>query len=163
MEWNGDGKLVLIAVGKAAWQMAKTAIDELRGKIDTGVVITKYGHSKGNIENLEFVEAGHPVPDENSFLGTQKAIRKVEELGEKDTVLFLVSGGGSALFEKPLISEKELKDITAQLLECGADIVEINTIRKRLSAVKLDAIGGLIRTGATGTNVNDVTVLLIHK
>lgn len=136
VEWNGDGKLVLIAVGKAAWQMAKTAIDELRGKIDTGVVITKYGHSKGHIENLEFVEAGHPVPDENSFLGTQKAIRKVEELGEKDTVLFLVSGGGSALFEKPLISEKELKDITAQLLECGADIVEINTIRKRLSAVK---------------------------
>ena len=58
------------------------------------------------------------------------------DLDEKDTVLFLLSGGGSALFEKPLVSLEELADISKQLLACGADIVEINTIRKRLSAVK---------------------------
>jgi hydroxypyruvate reductase len=82
------------------------------------------------------VEAGHPVPDENSYLGTQKAIDAVSGLSEADTVLFLLSGGGSALFEKPLIPGDELADITNQLLACGADIVEINTVRKRLSAVK---------------------------
>ncbi len=81
-------------------------------------------------------EGGHPVPDEGSFAGTQKALDLVQGLTEQDTVLFLLSGGGSALFEKPLIPGEELQDITRQLLACGADIVEMNTIRKRLSAVK---------------------------
>ena len=98
--------------------------------------MTKYDHVKGDIPHCECVEAGHPVPDENSFLGTQKAIDLVTGLKETDTVLFLLSGGGSALFEKPLIPGAELQDITSQLLACGADIIEINTIRKRLSAVK---------------------------
>ena len=90
----------------------------------------------GPIANFSCFEAGHPVPDENSFRGTQAALELVSGLSEKDTVLFLLSGGGSALFEKPLVSAEELQDITGQLLACGADIVEINTIRKRLSAVK---------------------------
>ena len=81
-------------------------------------------------------EAGHPVPDENSFSGTREALDLVSGLSESDTVLFLLSGGGSALFEDPLIPGEELQDITGQLLACGADIVEINTIRKRLSGVK---------------------------
>ena len=76
------------------------------------------------------------MPDENSFKGTQAALDLVSDLSEKDTVLFLLSGGGSALFEKPLVEAAELQDITGQLLACGADIVEINTIRKRLSQVK---------------------------
>ena len=76
------------------------------------------------------------MPDENSFRGTQAALELVSGLTDKDTVLFLLSGGGSALFEKPLVPAEELQDITGQLLACGADIVEINTIRKRLSAVK---------------------------
>ena len=88
------------------------------------------------IANCICFEAGHPVPDENSFIGTQAAIDLVTGLTETDTVLFLISGGGSALFEKPLIPAEELQDITRQLLACSADIVEINTIRKRLSAVK---------------------------
>lgn len=81
-------------------------------------------------------EAGHPVPDENSFSAAREAIALTENLTADDTVLFLLSGGGSALFESPLVPGAELQDITAQLLACGADIVEINTIRKRLSAVK---------------------------
>ena len=130
------GRVVLVAAGKAAWQMAKAAYDCLGSRIDRGVVVTKYGHALGRIGTLTIREAGHPVPDENSFAGTQLALELVAGLAPGDTVLFLLSGGGSALFEKPLVSGAELGEITEQLLACGADIVEINTIRKRLSAVK---------------------------
>lgn len=130
------GKVVLVAMGKAAWQMAKAAEECLGDKIEKGVVVTKYQHVKGEINKCICIEAGHPVPDENSFRGTQAAIDAVTGLTEKDTVLFLISGGGSALFEKPLIPGEELSDITNQLLACGADIVEMNTVRKRLSSVK---------------------------
>ena len=129
-------KLVLISAGKAAWQMAKTAADLLGGHITCGAVITKYDHVKAEIPGLQCYEAGHPVPDENSFHATQQAIDLVKDLGEEDAVVFLLSGGGSALLEKPLCSGEELQDVTRQLLACGADIIEINTIRKRLSAVK---------------------------
>lgn len=131
-----SGRVILIAVGKAAWQMAKTAAENLGSILSGGVVITKYGHVKGSISNLICYEAGHPIPDENSFRATEDAIRAIQGLTEKDTVLFLLSGGGSALFEKPLIPGEELQNITSQLLICGADIVEMNIIRKRLSAVK---------------------------
>ena len=130
------GRVLLVAAGKAAWQMAKTAADTLGDTLERGVVVTKYDHVKGDIPRCECVEAGHPVPDENSFRGTAKALELVSGLTEQDTVLFLLSGGGSALFEKPLIPGEELQDVTAQLLASGADIVEMNTIRKRLSAVK---------------------------
>ena len=130
------GRLVLIAAGKAAWQMAAAAHGQLGRKISGGVVITKYGHARGAIGNLEIFEAGHPVPDGNSYRATQAAIAAVSELTEHDLVLFLLSGGGSALFEKPLITPEELENITRQLLACGADITQINTLRKRFSAVK---------------------------
>ena len=127
------GRVLLVAAGKAAWQMAKAASDFLGDRIENGVVVTKYNHVMGPIANFTCFEAGHPVPDENSFRGTQAALDLVSDLSDKDTVLFLLSGGGSALFEKPLVPAEELQDITGQLLACGADIVEINTIRKRLS------------------------------
>ena len=132
----GPGRLVLTAAGKGGWQMAKAAYELLGDRIQDGVVITKYDHAKGPIGNLRIFEAGHPVPDENSFRATQAAIDLVAGLGPEDTVLFLLSGGGSALFEKPLIPPEELTGLTKQLLACGADIVEMNTVRKRLSAVK---------------------------
>lgn len=130
------GRVILVAAGKAAWQMAKAARDCLGDRIEKGIVVTKYGHVKGALPGIDCREAGHPVPDENSFQATQAAIDLVSGLTERDTVLFLLSGGGSALFEKPKVSGAELQDITEQLLACGADIVEINTIRKRLSMVK---------------------------
>ena len=133
------GKTLLVATGKAAWQMAKAAVDTLNatgGHVDGGVVVTKYDHVKGEIPVVDCYEAGHPVPDENSFSATAKALDLVKDLTEKDTVLFLLSGGGSALFEQPLVPGDELQDITKQLLACGADIVEMNTMRKRLSGVK---------------------------
>lgn len=131
-----SGRILLVAAGKAAWQMAKAAYDCLGDRIEGGVVVTKYDHVMGPIAGFTCCEAGHPVPDENSFAGTQKALDLVANLKSEDTVLFLLSGGGSALFEKPLVPGEVLQDITGQLLACGADIVEINTIRKRLSAVK---------------------------
>lgn len=132
----GQGKILVVAAGKAAWRMAQTAARILGDKISSGVVVTKYGHGEAEIPGMICYEGGHPVPDENSFRGTQAALDMVSGLNPEDTVLFLLSGGGSALFEKPLIQGEELSDITGQLLACGADIVEINTIRKRLSAVK---------------------------
>ncbi len=131
----GTGRTLLVSAGKAGWQMAKAAVDAL-GRVDGGVVVTKYGHVKGDIPGVACYEAGHPVPDENSFSATEKALELVKGLSTQDTVIFLLSGGGSALFEKPLIPGQELQDVTKQLLACGADIVEMNTIRKRLSGVK---------------------------
>lgn len=130
------GKLILVAAGKAAWQMAKSAYDEIGDKIDEGIVITKHDHSMGPIGNIHIYEAGHPVPDADSYSSTQEALKMVEGLTSDDLVLFLLSGGGSALFEKPMISEEEMGDVTNQLLASGADIVEMNILRKRLSAVK---------------------------
>ena len=130
------GRIVLVAVGKAAWQMARAAADVLGERIDTGVVITKYDHVMGEIPRVSCMEAGHPVPDENSYAATRAALRLTEDLTADDTVLFLLSGGGSALFEQPLIPAAELAELTHALLASGADIVEINTLRKRMSAVK---------------------------
>ena len=132
----GQRRLYMVAAGKAGWQMAKAAADILGDRMEAGVVVTKYGHVKGEIPRTRCFEAGHPVPDENSFLATQAALDLAAQAGAEDEIIFLLSGGGSALFEKPLVDGEELKDITEQLLACGADIVEINTIRKRLSAVK---------------------------
>ena len=114
------GKLYLVAVGKAAWQMANAAANILNGQIEKGIVITKYGHIQGDIPGIECFEAGHPVPDTNTFAATQKVIELTEELS----------------------------DITKQLLACGADIVEMNTIRKRLSAVKGGKFAGLCEPAA---------------
>ena len=130
------GRVLLVSAGKAAWQMAKAAYDCLKDRIDSGVVVTKYDHVMGPIGNFRCFEAGHPIPDENTFRATQAALDLVSDLTQTDTVLFLLSGGGSALFEKPLVCGELLQDVTGQLLACGADILEINTIRKRLSAVK---------------------------
>lgn len=131
-----NGRLVLVAAGKAAWSMSQAAHSYLGARIDAGIVITKYEHAQGDIGTLCMREAGHPVPDEASFHATREALALTEHLSAQDHVLFLLSGGASALFEAPLLPERELQDITRALLASGADIVEMNTVRKRLSAVK---------------------------
>lgn len=136
LSFDSAGRLIVIAFGKAAWQMAKAASEVLGEQVDEGLVITKYDHAKHALPRFVLREAGHPVPDANSFSATQLALSMVSDLTEKDTVLLLISGGGSALFEQPLIAPEELQDITNQLLRSGADIREMNTIRKRLSGVK---------------------------
>ena len=130
------GRVILVAIGKAAWSMANAAKKALGDRISDGLVITKYGHGRGDIPGLDLFEAGHPVPDENSFRATEAALAKTAGLSAEDTVLLLLSGGGSALFEAPLVSAEQSANLTAQLLACGANIVEMNTIRKRFSKVK---------------------------
>jgi len=132
------GNIYLAAIGKAAWTMAHSAWEELGSRIKRGIVITKYDHSRGEIPGMEIVEAGHPLSDENTIAGTQKAVEMAKGLGSGDELLFLISGGGSALFEQPLpgLTLADIVDINSQLLSSGADIVEINMIRKRLSSVK---------------------------
>ena len=132
------GEAVVIAIGKAAWRMGKAAMDKIGDKVSGGIVITKYGHALGEIPGLSIMEAGHPVPDENGVRAAREALRLVSGLKKDQTVVFLVSGGGSALFELPLegIALSDIAAITKQLLACGANIVEINTVRKHLSRVK---------------------------
>jgi glycerate 2-kinase len=135
---NFSEKIVIIAIGKAAWNMAFAAKNTLGDKINTGLVITKYDHSKGPIEGFEIIEAGHPIPDDNSVRGATRAIELVSKLDKNHKVVLLISGGGSALFEKPMegVTLEDVIDISNKLLSCGADIVEINTVRKHLSEVK---------------------------
>ncbi len=129
---------MVVAIGKAAWRMARAAVDVLGEKVSGGIVITKYGHSLGVIPGLVIRESGHPVPDESGVSAAREALQMVEGLTSAQTVVFLVSGGGSALFELPLpgVTLSDIADMTKQLLACGAGIVEINTLRKHLSQVK---------------------------
>lgn len=132
---NLSGKKILIAIGKASYQMAKTAL-ESEVKFDETVVITKYNHLKDNLRGCVCFEAGHPISDENTIKASKYAYDLVGNLTKDDLVVMLISGGGSSLFEIPLLDFEKIKDINNQLLKKGADIVEINTIRKRLSKVK---------------------------
>lgn len=130
------GRTLLLAVGKAAWRMAQAAQQALGGRIDCGLVVTKYEHSEGPLDGIEIIEAGHPVPDDNSVRAAQRALALTENLTEQDAVLLLISGGCSALLEQPRIPLDELQSVTAALLASGADISEMNIVRKRLSTVK---------------------------
>lgn len=130
----GPGRTLLVSVGKAAWRMASAALEAVR--VDGGLVVTKYGHSQGPLPGLEILEAGHPVADAASFAASERALALVRGLREGDSVLFLLSGGGSALFEASDLRLEEFQEINRRLLACGADIQEVNRVRKRLSNVK---------------------------
>ena len=130
------GQRILVAVGKAACPMASAALQALDGHVHAGIVITKHGHGVPLPAPLQVLEAGHPVPDAATYAATAQALALTANLTPADQVLFLLSGGGSALFEQPLLPPQELADVTQQLLACGAAITQVNTIRKRLSAVK---------------------------
>ncbi|MBR5427132.1 MAG: DUF4147 domain-containing protein [Clostridia bacterium] len=127
---------VVISVGKAAVSQARGASRALNGRIKKGVIVTKYGHAEDPPAGFEVYEAGHPVPDENSSRGAGAALEAVKGLTERDTVIFLVSGGGSALFEKSAIPLNRLREITDEMLKKGCEIAEINAVRKKLSLVK---------------------------
>lgn len=133
-----SGRIYVAAIGKAAWTMGKAAADCLGDQIAEGIIVTKYGHSRGSLPGFEIIESGHPVPDENSVIAAKKVMALTDRAGNADTVLFLLSGGGSALVELPSagLSLKDIRQITEQLLRCGARITEINILRKKLSAVK---------------------------
>ncbi|NOY39811.1 MAG: glycerate kinase, partial [Nitrospirae bacterium] len=131
------GRLNILGFGKASARMAQAAEETLAGLISRSVVVTKYGHSVA-LKKTEIIEAGHPIPDANGIKGTEK-IRAVARASSADDInICLVSGGGSALLVCPLegISLEEKQEITGLLLNAGADIFELNTVRKHISAVK---------------------------
>ena len=115
---NVNKGLFLLAIGKAAYRMAKMAKEYLGEIIFDGVVITKYGHSEGSIEGLEVFEAGHPILDEKGIKATEYALEKINKNTGDFEILFLISGGGSALFEKPLqgVTINDLISINESLL-----------------------------------------------
>ena len=129
-----QGDIYLVSVGKASFNMANAALESL--DVKDGIVISKYGHIKGELPETRCFEAGHPIIDEAGIRATEEAIKMCCDLKKTDTVLFLLSGGASALFEKPLISLEKLQDLNRQMLNKGLNINEINTIRKKLSQVK---------------------------
>ncbi|MCD4783220.1 MAG: glycerate kinase [Candidatus Eremiobacteraeota bacterium] len=135
-------KIFIFGIGKAGYVMAGSALDslkEIKEMIAGGLVITKDGHAgEKDLHPLIVKEASHPVPDERSLESTGEIIDILRNAGEDDLVLFLISGGGSALYESlyPGMTIDDLKMITNTLLKCGADIEEINTIRKHISMVK---------------------------
>lgn len=134
---NQFEKIYLLGTGKASSSMA-LAIEELLGnRIIKGIITTKYAHSLP-LKFTEVIEAGHPLPDPKGVEGAKKIKEVLMSTGENDLVLFLLSGGGSALLPLPVegISLKEKQELTQLLLGCGADIKEINTIRKHISQIK---------------------------
>ena len=146
-----SGRLVVIAVGKAAVTMAQGAIEAVGDRIDAGIAITKDGHV-GNavLPRFAIYEAGHPIPDERGVAATRNALDLATSCGRGDIVLALISGGGSALFEapRPPISLQDLAEMTGLLLKAGAPIEDLNVARTSLSQVKA---GGLLRAAGSAT------------
>ncbi len=148
-------KISVISVGKAAVPMAKAAEKVFSDRIKNGLLVTKYFHSEGySSPFFEIIEAGHPVSDENSILAAEKGLELADALAEDDVLLVLLSGGGSALFEKSRVSSALQREINQKLLSGGADIRKINAVRKRLSFVK----GGRLAAAAYPARV--ITVAL---
>lgn len=133
-----DKPLYVIAIGKAAWEMANEASQILGDRIQEGIVVTKYDHARGEIPGFSILESGHPVPDANSLRAAEAVLAMADRVTQEEQVLLLLSGGGSALVEKPVegLTLSEVENVTKLLLKCGADIVEINTVRKHLSEIK---------------------------
>jgi glycerate 2-kinase len=134
---NAFEKIFLIGAGKASNPMAQ-AIEEILGdRLSKGVITTKYGHLLP-LKKIKIVEAGHPIPDQKGYEGAKKILNLLQESGPRDLVIFLLSGGGSALLPYPAgsIELREKQEVTQLLLDCGADIKEINTIRKHISQIK---------------------------
>ncbi len=134
---EGYRRIFIFGAGKASSLMAK-AIEEIFGeKITSGLIITKYGHSIP-LRYIKIIEAGHPLPDFNGYEGSKKIKEILKQTGTEDLIIFLVSGGGSSLFSLPCegISIEEKRLLTKLLLDCGADIKEINTVRKHISEIK---------------------------
>lgn len=169
-------KIVVLGIGKASSKMGK-AIEEILGqRISMGSVITKYGHGE-KLEIIDVMEAAHPIPDENSIKGAGVLYKLAHEADEETLIINLVSGGGSALFSLPAegVALKDIQEMTKVLLDCGADIKEINCIRKHISRVKgghfarvsyparminiilSDVIGDRLDTIASGITVADNT------
>jgi len=133
-------RVFVLGIGKASLPMAQATSDILGDKLTHGILITKSHHSQLTIHNSPFtiIPASHPVPDERGIEGAQRIIELLQTTTPDDLVIFLISGGGSALLTAPIpdVSLADLQAVNELLLACGTDIYQINTLRKHLSQVK---------------------------
>lgn len=145
-------KIVVVGAGKATAPMAKTVEKLLGDHITSGLISVKKGHGL-DLDTIKLVEAAHPVPDHNGVMAAAQIKAMLEPLGPKDLVISLISGGGSALLPLPVPDMKlsEKQDVTRLLLGCGADIHEINAVRKHLSQTKG---GQMARLASPATVIN---------
>jgi hydroxypyruvate reductase len=149
------GRTLVVGCGKAAASMAKAVEDHWKGEL-SGLVVTRYGH-KARTRKIEVVEAAHPVPDLAGREAAERILKLVQELSADDLVLFLVSGGGSALLALPApgLTLTDKQAINKALLKSGANITEMNCVRKHLSRIK----GG--RLARAGSRAAEIVTLAI--
>ena len=153
--WDPPVRLSVLGAGKAACAMASAALAELGSRVSGGSIVTKTGNAFP-IPSLEVLEASHPIPDASGVDAAERALRHARSLGASDAVLVLISGGASALWCAPAdgVSLEAKQQLTRQLLNAGADIAEINTVRKHLSRIK----GGGLRVAARPASVLTLAV-----
>lgn len=149
------GRVFVAAAGKAAASMA-LAVERAWGDVE-GIAITRYGHGVAT-RRIRVIEAGHPVPDEAGLAAAQEVLQEAEQLGEHDLLLALLSGGGSSLLSLPApgVTMTELKSLTGQLLKSGAEIREMNTVRKHLSAIAGGRLAAACRGQVVALIISDV-------
>lgn len=142
---TGQGRVLVTGAGKAAASLARGLEQVLGDRLDGGVVLVKHGHGQ-QLRRIRVLEGGHPVPDQASLAGTQELLRTVEAAAESDTMFFVLSGGASALLVEPApgLSFADVQVANRLLVNGGAQIEEINAVRKHLSAVT----GGRLRQRA---------------
>jgi hydroxypyruvate reductase len=143
------GRTIVVGAGKAAASMA-AAVEAAWGGPLEGLVVTRYGHGAPT-RRIEVVEAAHPVPDAAGERAALRILERVKNFSADDLVLCLISGGGSALLAAPApgLTLDDKRAINRALLKCGADIAEMNCVRKHLSVIK----GGRLALAAAPTRV----------
>ena len=153
------GRTLVVGAGKAAAAMAQAVENAwpADAQLD-GLVVTRYGHTLPT-HKIRVVEAGHPIPDDHGAQAAQEILSMVQALSADDLLLSLFSGGGSSLLSLPIagISLPDLKEVTQQLLRCGASIQEINTVRKHLSAIQGGRLAAVCKAPVLALIISDVT------
>ena len=135
---RGFERVYLLAVGKAAPAMAKAVSGVLGSRLDGGIVVTKHGHASAEVAPFDVFESAHPTPDEQGAAAAQEVEKLLAQLNARDLLICAISGGASALLPAPVagLSLDEKKEITNRLLRAGANIHELNAVRKHLSRLK---------------------------
>ncbi|MER0203006.1 MAG: glycerate kinase [Nitrosomonas sp.] len=153
------GRTLVVGAGKAAAAMAQAVENAwpADGQLD-GLVVTRYGHTLPT-HKIRVIEAGHPIPDENGIQASQEILAMVKALNPDDLLLCLFSGGGSSLLSLPIegVSLQDLSEVTNQLLRCGANIQEINTVRKHLSVIQGGRLAAVCKAPVLALIISDVT------
>ena len=150
------GRTFVAAAGKAAASMALAVEQNYAGKLE-GIAVTRYKHGLPT-KHIRVIEAGHPVPDEAGERAAREILSAVRDLREDDLLLVLISGGGSSLLSLPApgVGMSQLKTLTHQLLKSGAEIREMNTVRKHLSAIAGGRLAAASRAPVVALIISDV-------